>query len=321
MIRRILLVGAIMGSLFANGQKATTEPKWPGPQDTPVTGKSASARLNNYFRSVVKSLPKENRQVPIGAKEILEQLDKDFASDIEIILSFGTKTSRFWTGFGLNPMGHIALKIDDKVHTINGLAIRGTDSKIIQDGSLFQYLYGLEAPTINIFHGDAYGNSYIQGSVIMRVSGVTRDEKDKMLQYINYLNRKFNEGFLEFQYTDFNCSTYVYSALNIGGIFPESSLTPELRKIKEQGTKMPLDIFMLALSVFEGNPKYRVKLISFPEVKFPNQVVSGVNFPVSTSRPKELFKNWFQDRNDLLSKVSTTLVYDQSNRVMTRIDR
>lgn len=309
-----------MSSLIANAQTPAAEPKWPGPQDTLVTGKSASAVLNNYFRGIVKALPKEERQIPISAKEILVQLDKEFASDIEIILSFGTKTSRFWTGFGVNPMGHIALKIDDKVHTINGLALKGQDLKIIQDGSLFQYLYGLEAPTSNIFHGDAYGNSYIQGAISMRVTGVTREEKDKMLQYINYLNRKYNEGYLEFQYSNFNCSTYVYSALTIGGVIPEH-LPPELLKVKEQGTKMPLDIFMLALGIFQNDPKYRVKLISFPQVTLPQQVVSGVNFPVSVYRPTDLFKNWFQDKNELLSMASTALVYDRNTRVMTRVDR
>ena len=309
-----------MSSLLTQAQVSSTDPKWPGPQDTPVTGKSASARLNNYFRSVVKSLPKEPRQIPYGAKEVLEQLNNDFTPDIEIILSYGTKSKRPWTGFGVNPMGHIAIKIDNTVHTINGLAIRGEDAKIIQDGSLFQYLYGLQAPTKNIFHGDAYGNSYIQGSISMRVSGVTREEKDKMLQYINYLNRKFKEGYLEFQYTNFNCSTYVYSALTIGGLIP-NSLTPELLKIKEQGTKMPLDIFTLALGAFESDPKYRVKLVAFPQITLPNQVVTGVDFPVSTYRPKEMFKTWFQDSYDIMSKVRTSVVYDQATRTVTRIDR
>jgi hypothetical protein len=320
MIKKIFLFGVVMSSLLSQGQVSTVDPKWPGPQETPVTGKSASARLNSYFRGVVKSLPKEPRQIPTGAKEILEQLDKDFNSDIEIILSYGTKSKRPWTGFGVNPMGHIAIKIDNTVHTINGLAIRGEDAKIIQDGSLFQYLYGLQAPTKNIFHGDAYGNSYIQGSVSMRVSGVTRDEKNKMLQYIDYLNRKFNEGYLEFQYTSFNCSTYVYSALTIGGLIP-NSLTPELLKIKDQGTKMPLDIFTLALGVFESDPKYKVQLVAFPQIKLPNQIVTGVDFPVSTYRPQEMYKTWFKDSYDIMSKVKTSIVYDAANGTVNKIER
>ncbi|MBL7556479.1 MAG: hypothetical protein JNM24_11720 [Bdellovibrionaceae bacterium] len=320
MIKKIFLFGVVMGSLLSHGQASGVDPKWPGPQDTPVTGKSASARLNNYFREVVKSLPKEPRQIPSGAKEILEQLDKEFPSDIEIILSYGTKSKRPWTGFGVNPMGHIAIKIDNTVHTINGLAIRGEDAKIIQDGSMFQYLYGLQAPTKNIFHGDAYGNSYIQGAVVMKVSGVTREEKDLMLQYVNYLNRKFNEGYLEFQYTSFNCSTYVYSALTIGGLIP-NSLTPELLKIKEQGTKMPLDIFTLALGVFESDPKYRVKLVAFPQITLPDQIVTGVDFPVSTYRPKEMYKTWFQDSYSIMSKVKTAVVYDKVSRSVSRVER
>lgn len=288
-------------------------------QQDRADGTSLDAKINAYFRGIVKDLPKEPRKIPMHAQGILEQIDKDVPTDIEVILSLGTKTSRWYKVFGMNPMGHIAIRIDDKVHTINGLVVRGEDPKIIQDGSLFQYLYGLEAPTKNIFHGDAYGNSYIQGAISVRVSGVSRADKDKMLAYINQLNQRYSEGFLEFKLSDFNCSTYVFSALTRGGLL--DVVPKELEEVKTQGTKMPLDIFVLALGTFRANPNYKTTLVYYPQITLPEQIVSGVKFPVSSYRKMELMKTWWTGTHELLGQADIRMAYDQKTNVLTRYDR
>lgn len=308
MNKGILMIGLLLSFMTAKSQDQ-------GYAD----GTSVDAKINSYFRRVMKELPKENRKVPIYAQAILDTVDKDAPADVEVILSFGTKTSQWYKVFGLNPMGHIAIRIDGIVHTINGLVVRGEDPKIIQDGSLFQYLYGLEAPTKNIYHGDAYGNSYIQGAISVRVSGVSQSDKAKMLDYINYLNRRYNEGYLEFKLSEFNCSTYVYTALTRGGLL--DVVPKELESIKAQGTKMPLDIFMLALGAFRANPNYHTKIIYYPYIKQNDQVVSSVKFPVSSYRKVELVKTWFTGTHEILKQVDIQLSYDEKTNVLSRYNR
>lgn len=308
MKKGILMISILLSFFSANSQEQGF-----------ADGTSVDAKINSYFRRVMKELPKENKTVPLHAKSILDSLDKDAPADVEVILSFGTKTSQWYKIFGLNPMGHISIRIDGVVHTINGLVVRGEDPKIIQDGSLFQYLYGVNAPTKNIYHGDAYGNSYIQGAISVRVSGVSRSDKANMLEYINYLNRRYNEGYLEFKLADFNCSTYVYSTLVRGGLL--DSVPKELESVKAQSTKMPLDIFMLALGTFRANPNYKTKIIYYPYIKQGDQIVSSVKFPVSSYRKAELVKTWFTGDHELLKQVDIRLSYDEKTNELSRFDR
>lgn len=282
------------------------------------SNKSLSARINDYYRSYISTLPQEERSVPRGANEVLARLDADFSSDIEIILSYGTVNTKKYFAFGTNPAGHIAIRIDGIVYTINPLVIKGEDKKIIFDSDLVSYLYGLEAPTKNVYHGDTYGNSFVQAAMSIRIQGVSHESKKNMIEYINQINSKFNEDFFEFKIANFNCSTYVFGALDAGGLIPKK-LPLSLLKSKILPIKLPLDVFSLAAGIFSGSNNYKVKYVLYPQIESENQLITGNRFPMSFFRLGEAFKTiLFPKQLHRLEKLADIKVtYDQKTKILS----
>lgn len=268
---------------------------------------SMSVHINNYFRSIIEKLPKEDRQPPVNSEEVLRTVTETYPTDVAVILSYGTVNTKRYIGFGTNPVGHIAIRIGDQVYTINGLAVSGQDKAIIHQSSLFEYLYGTEKPTKNIFHGDAYGNSYIQGSIYMGAKGVTEEQKQAMLRYIDSLNRMFNEDGFVYEYAKFNCANFVFNTLKAGGIIPEKLPIG----FRAKPVKLPLDVFSLVGQIF-NDAKYKAVSIIFPQVRGEGQLITGVRFPVSPFKPRELVRTLFKPR--------TSNSYEQNATIEVKFD-
>ncbi len=251
-----------------------------------------SDRLNTHFRNFVRSLPEEKCIPPGNSREILDQLEKNAPSDLEIILSYGTYNTQRASSFGHNPLGHIAIRIDNQVHTLNGLALLGEDENLILSCPLEDYLYGTKKPTANSFRGDSFGNSYIQNAISLRVRVLDSERKQKMLHEIFRMNSEFHRGNLRYSYTSFNCANFVDSILRAGGI----QVFSNTQRLCFHILPLPLDLFAAILKInLKGLiDQTEMTLVFYPQIQQGPRLITGFRFPISIFHPRLMFETLWQ---------------------------
>lgn len=230
----------------------------------------------------------ENGTTVLFTKEALAKLEKDSPADIEIILSYGKyPNGDFFTNDG-NPFGHLAIKVKDKVYTVNGKATRGVETNGIHVSSLEDYLYSINRTNVNEEHTDTFGGSYARHNISIRVGNVSDTAIQQMMSFID----KKQDGWRNDEWTwkarEYNCADFVVDALKAGNFIPKDYPLDE--KKKHQFT-FPLDVFDSYLEFFENNPTFRTEISGYTFIPDSRNLYRRPTFPFSAYQLRRLMKN------------------------------
>ncbi len=248
--------------------------------------------------------------------EALAELEKAAPADIEILLAYGKHPDGEMFRKDANPFGHIAVRIDDTVYTVNGQAKRGHESYIIHKTSLNDYLYGISRHYMNEEHTDTFGEAYARHNLSIRVSGVSPAQKAAMLREVERHDATWIRGEWSFDGRENNCADFSDRLLKAGGF-----LTPEQVAVgdgKVRRFTVPLDVFDRYLSFFTNDVGYRVELVGYTYVPDSKNLYSRTTFPISPYKPLRMIKNMLGIGNGKFEEAMVTkrlAVYPGSYRV------
>ncbi len=221
-------------------------------------------------------------------KQALEKLDYDSPADIEILMAYGKyPNGDFFTDDG-NPFGHLAIKIKDKVYTVNGLAKVGVESNGIHVTTLEDYLYSIQRTNVNEEHTDTFGAAFARHTISIRVSGVTVEKMNTLAKLIQEKQEAWRRGDWSWKAREYNCADFVEEML-----FGAGFKTAEHKKDSHRVNKFtfPLDVFDRYLDYFENDPTYRSELVGFTYIPDSNNLYRRPTFPLSLYQPKRLIKH------------------------------
>lgn len=206
------------------------------------------------------------------ARESLQALNEASPSDIEIILSYGkSDTGKRFSG-DTNPFGHIAIKIDNTVYTLNGRAKNDVEKELVFKTDLAEYLYGTQRYVENMEHTDAFGSSYARDNISIKVQGVNQSQKNLMLDYFNQIDQQFRLGQVAYHNKKFNCADLVKNALKKAGIALDS---------KEKNLTFPLDVLTDAKNYFEKDSNYKTEVVLYSRARNTENKFKQNSFPLS----------------------------------------
>lgn len=264
-----------------------------------------SGKGSDSSRVLAVDFGKENGPKIQNTENALKAMDNDFNTDVEIILSYGKGDSHSIFKGDVNPFGHIAIKIDGTVYTLNGKAVMGVEKDLVWKTNLDQYLFGVERQTENMEHTDAFGSSYGRDNISIKISGVNRQTKDKMLAFVESIDGQFNQGKIKYSRNDFNCADLVKQILEAGGFV----INGKVRK-----HTMPLDVITDYKNYFENQGEFETSVAIYKRSAESNNKFHQVTFPLSIYQLKRsLARILFKNRKDPLEKQVTQRIYVSTN--------
>ncbi len=202
----------------------------------------------------------------------IAEMNKAFPADVEIILSYGKSDSDSAYKGDANPFGHIAVKIDGNVYTLNGKAVAGEDNELVYVSPVEEYLYSVERKVKNMEHSDAFGNSYSRDNISLRVRGVTEEQKQKMKEFVLSVDARFRSGQLKYNRNNFNCADLAKQILESGGLVPDA---------KKRKNTFPLDVLTNYKEYFENDPAYETEMALYTRALGSKNRYHQATFPLS----------------------------------------
>ena len=224
--------------------------------------------------------------------DALARLNREVPADLEVLLSDAViDGSGFLIGTS-NPFGHIGIRVGKRVYTANALAVLGEDAELLHGLSLEDYLYSPQSKTKNYRFGDLFGEAYYRNLTSLRIRGVPPESIQRMLAFIQDVNRRWQAGEAHWFHFGNNCADYVRDILISGGF----DITPAM-SLREQRIGMPLDIFMHALQLFKESPQYQLDMIFYQKAQGAGNRFLFSRFPLSgnhifSSTIRILLANW-----------------------------
>lgn len=219
-----------------------------------------------------KAVGVENGIAVKNFDKALKAMDKDFLADVEIILSYGKSDIGKRFKGDTNPFGHLAIKIDGTVYTLNGRAVQGVESELVHKTQLAAYLYSVDRFVANMEHTDAFGSSYARDNISIKVQGVNQEQKERMKAYIAEVDQKFVSDGTGYDKKTFNCADLVKNILERGGLVTGA---------KPRSPTFPLDILTNYKNLFEGDARYKTEMVHYQYVPNSENFYKPLRFPLS----------------------------------------
>jgi processive 1,2-diacylglycerol beta-glucosyltransferase len=219
-----------------------------------------------------KAVGVENGIAVKNFDKALSSMDRDFPADVEIILSYGKSDLQKRFKGDTNPFGHLAIKIDGTVYTLNGRATPGVEPELVHKTQLATYLYSVERFVTNMEHTDAFGNSYARDNISIKVQGVTQEQKEKMKEYIAQVDERFVKEGIGYNKKTFNCADLVKNILERGGLVTGA---------KPRSPTFPLDVLTDYKNLFEGDARFKTEMVHYQYVPNSENFYKPLRFPLS----------------------------------------
>tara|TARA_B110001454_G_scaffold219201_1_gene251885 strand:+ start:28202 stop:30271 length:2070 start_codon:yes stop_codon:yes gene_type:complete len=215
--------------------------------------------------------------------ETLNQLNNDYPSNFEIILGYPlSKNGRYLDlGGDSNPFGHIAIRIKDKVYTVNYRSKIG-EGRLHEQSSLAEYLYSTQArPEIFENYGfmGVNGQAYGRESIGIRYNGVPENVLQKMQTEFDAIEKEFQAKKIGYDVKTCNCATLARRVLESAGILPQQTTEEGLK-----GIAFPIDVYEEAVKSLESSP-YKASAVRYA---FVDGSLSGsvtTNVPLTIKKP------------------------------------
>lgn len=221
-------------------------------------------------------------------QEALEHLEQDSPASVEILLSHATsdqpQSLKHILKNESNPFGHIAIRIKERVFTVNQHAVIGQDSTYLLEQSLEDYLYSTQSPTVNAQSGSNYGVAYARDTIGFRVDGLDEGKIQAMLTEVNKINEEWRSGTLCYNRKKQNCTDATLRILKAGG-FEISD-----QAIQSWGISFPLELFDQTIALGRKDPRLTTELVSYLRLASSNHPLKFQSFPLSPLRPLQMAK-------------------------------
>ncbi len=221
-------------------------------------------------------------------KQALEKLERDTPADFEILMAYGKyPNGDFFTDNG-NPFGHLAIKVKDKVYTVNGNAKMGIEKNGVHVTSLEDYLYGVTRTNVNEEHTDTFGAAFARHTLSVRVSNVEKLQLEKLVANIEAKQTAWDRGEWTWKAREYNCADFVEEMLVTSGF-----KTPAHKEDQSRVNKFtfPLDVFDRYVDSFERDPKIRSEIVGYTYIPDSQNLFKRPTFPLSVYQPKRLIKH------------------------------
>ncbi len=236
----------------------------------------------------------------------IAKMNSEFNADIELILSYGKSDSHSLYKGDTNAFGHLAVKIDGQVYTLNGQAQAGTEREFVYVSPLEEYLYGTERKVVNMEHSDAFGNSYSRDNISLRVKGVTTEQKRKMIEFVKTVDERFRAGELKYVRKGFNCADLAKQILESADLIVPAKPRPNT---------IPLDVLSNYKEYFENDPKFETEMALYTRALGSKNKFHQVTFPLSIYQLKRsVARILFPKSLDPLEKQVTRRIYISTAR-------
>lgn len=261
----------------------------------------------------------ENVQVDLGLKEgaevtgasaALNRLEKEFPAQVEIFLNYPKSKVKGYFGDGSesNPFGHIAIRINDKVYTINHLAERGSEPHILHKTSVEEFLYSTKPVYKNEEFTGMQGMAYARDTISLRIDGFESAAIQNMLRELENVDSDWIKGRLTYNAKKCNCADVTLRILKAGGLVTSG-------KIFDRAFRMPLDVFDVAAKSAELRTDLTTSVIHYGMVKGSKNEYRTSGFPLSLYQLKKSILNIFKKGKDPREKaVDSRVLVDKSSR-------
>lgn len=152
----------------------------------------------------------------------LKKLAKEYPSQVEVFLSYTLSDNQ---GNSVNPFGHLALRIKDKVYTTTILARDKKLNYLMKPLSLKEFLYAASYLKANKKEqkdmgelSDTFGQLWGRDVLAMRLNGFSDDEINRMQVEIDNIQTLYRQGKLKYSEFTSNCSHHVLKIFDAGEI-------------------------------------------------------------------------------------------------------
>jgi len=224
-------------------------------------------------------------------QDALRKLDQEFASDLEILLSDAMFFNDYYEE-GTNPFGHLSLRVDEDVYTVNDHA-KVEDNKLFHyKTSLDEYLFGVDSTEAHTLHGSQFGLSYARSTIGLRIRGATPEQKKKIKEEFLAMEKLWQRGDICYEAKSNNCAKMAEQALIKGGI-------DHKQRTYSSFVGQPLEVFDAYLKYFQENPQFNVELVSYTKLPGSKNQYKYSKAPVSIYDPTSAFK-YMINKNDTL---------------------
>lgn len=263
------------------------------PQNTPATP--------------VARFGQENGE-PVGRLEAMRSLDRDASGDVELLLSYAIGRESYLKpdGFKIlrpedNPLGHLALRIDGTVYSVNGYAGRDGDP-FVSKSDLSHYLYGINRIYKTDEFTSGFGLAYGRHVMGLRIRGMTPAEKSKLIEEVQRLEKEYANGDIAWKKSGPNCVDFTDRILRAAG------LTPHEPKRQFFSLSMPVDYFERYLDYFDDRPRFDVDVVSYSKIQGAQTQYNFSKFPLSLWQVRRSIGHWRKNRVDPLELRTTKRV-------------
>ncbi len=228
-------------------------------------------------------------------KEALKKLDQEFASDLEILLSDAMFFNDHYEE-GTNPFGHLSLRVDDDVYTVNDHAVIGENELFHYKTSLDEYLFGIDSAEPHTLHGSQFGLSYARNTVGLRIKGATAAQKKKITEEFLAMEKLWQKGDICYEAQSNNCAKMVEQSLKKGGL-------DHKQRTYSSFVGQPLEVFDAYLKYFQQNSQFDVELVSYTKLPGSKNQYKYSKAPVSIYDPTTAFKYMINKNDTVYSEL------------------
>lgn len=211
-----------------------------------------------------------------GQAQSLEKLNRDYPSNFEILLGYPVSKSGRYLDMGgkSNPFGHIGIRIEDKVYTVNHRSKIG-EGQLHEISSLAQYLYSTQARP-EIFEGydfvGVHGQAYGRETISLRMNLPAEDLR-KMLTELDLIEQEFKQKKTGYDVKACNCSTLIDRVLEKGNLIES----------RQKGIAFPIDVFESALSRIKDR-EIKTTTIRYAQIKGAQSGYVSTDVPLTFKR-------------------------------------
>jgi hypothetical protein len=266
--------------------------------------------LSNQNYKEIKKFGVNNTVEGVISKEALSALEHDVPADIEILLSDAMmKTKKYSIEEGENPFGHIALRIDNVVYTLNWANNPdGTYTPFFKT-DLDTYLYGTRKNEGIYEIAGQYGQTHARNVYSLRVNGISSKQKLQMLKEIKKIEHDATLG-LTYNYLNNNCSHILDRTLKAADIriYGENTLNSKYQ--------LPMETFERAITYFENLSDTTTDLVAFAKTQDPKSEYKFALTPLNPFRPLRSAKNYVlkNERPYFYDRISKFVISPSSGK-------